>query len=204
MVIRADAASRPRRPSQLRVAAALARRPFGIRSTRAVARLAGVSPTTAARALHALSRDGIACRRVDEVAEGHVHQLAVWTIDWRSPAWHAIATEVGRVRVEARARVQADDAGQRTASPGRAALRVPQRLAHLFWNADLRRVDISQHGSYVASRLLRADDCQALWWLARHLHPEAIRAAASGRGLDSRRATLALMLAGTSAAAGGA
>lgn len=177
----------------MRVAAVLSRRPFGVRSTRAVARLAGVSPTTAGRALHALSRDRIVCRRVDEVAEGNVTQLAVWTIDWRSPAWHAIAGQVGRVRTETL-----------SPSPSLAALRVPQRLAHLFWNADLDCVDAHKHGSYVASRILRADDCQALGWLARHLHPDAIRAAASSRGLDPRRAVLAKLLAATSPGLSGA
>ena len=73
---------------------------------------------------------------------------------------------------------------------------MPGRLAHLFWNADLAAVDPRTHGSYVASRILRADDCQALGWLARTLHPEAIRAAAAGRGLDPRRAALAHLLAG--------
>ena len=74
---------------------------------------------------------------------------------------------------------------------------MPERLAHLFWNADLAGVDTRAHGPYVASRILRADDCQALGWLARALHPDAIRAAAAGRGLDPRRAALALLLAGT-------
>jgi hypothetical protein len=210
MVIRVDAEPRRRRPSQMRVAAVLSRRPFGVRSTRAVARLAGVSPTTAARALHALARDGIACRRIDEVAEGNVRQLAVWTIEWRSPSWHDIASQVGRVRTESAGQKQhrvepgVAAAVGRAATPALAALRVPQRLAHLFWNADLSSVDAREHGSYVASRILRADDCQALGWLARHLHPEAIRAAAAGRGLDPRRATLAQVLAATSPTLGGA
>jgi hypothetical protein len=73
---------------------------------------------------------------------------------------------------------------------------VPSRLSHLFWNADLRRVDPDVHGHYVASRILRADDCQALGWLARRLAPDAIRRAAAGRGLDARRVALAHLLAG--------
>jgi hypothetical protein len=192
-----------RRRSDLAVAGALARRPFGVHSARAVARAAGVSPTTAARALHSLHRDGVVIRRVDDVAAGHVRRVSVWTIDWCSSAWRAIAPDVRRLRA----------AEQATADPGATAAgttaaaavdgagrrpqrRVPGRLAHLFWNADLAGVDPRTHGSYVASRILRADDCQALGWLARTLHPDAIRAAAAGRGLDPRRVALAHLLAG--------
>ena len=192
-----------RRRSDLAVAGALCRRPFGVRSARAVARAAGVSPTTAARALRGLHRDGIVIRRVDDVAAGHVGRVSVWTIDWRSPAWQAIAPEVGRRRAAERS-AATGDGPFRAVAPAAAAgdaarrpqRRVPGRLAHLFWNADLAGVDPRTHGSYVASRILRADDCQALGWLARTLHPDAIRAAAAGRGLDPRRVALAHLLAG--------
>jgi hypothetical protein len=173
------------RPSQLRVAAALSRRPFGVRSARSVARLAGVSPSTGRRALHALCRAGIVERRVDEVAAGDVRCVEVWTIDWCSPAWHEVAGDVGRVSLPTLEPV--------CARPSR---RVPTRLSHLFWNADLGRVDLAAHGHYLASRILRGDDCQALGWLAAQLHPDAIRSASRGRGLDPRRARLGQLLAG--------
>lgn len=185
MVIGAHPVGAPLRDADLRVAAALSRRPFGLRSARAVARLAGVPPTTAARGLHRLARRGIVRRRVDAVSAGAAGHITVWTIDWRSAAWHEVATEVGRTTLP-------------PPGPTPSAPRVPTRLAHLFWNADLRGVDPGAHGHYVASRILRADDCQALGWLARHLAPDAIRRAAGGRGLEPRRVALAHLLAGTS------
>ena len=188
MVIGALAVGAPLRDADLRVAAALSRRPFGLRSARAVARMAGVPPTTAARCLHRLSRRGIVRRRVDAVSAGAAGHVG--GVDDRlacSAAWHEVATEVGRVALTP------------PAGPARSASRVPTRLAHLFWNADLRGVDPGAHGHYVASRILRADDCQALGWLARHLAPDAIRRAAAGRGLEPRRVALAHLLAGSSA-----
>jgi hypothetical protein len=128
---------------------------------------------------------GIVERRVDEVAAGAAGHVEVWTIVWCSPAWHAVAGEVGKETLP-----PVEPAG---AAAGR---RVPSRLSHLFWNADLGRVDTDEHGPYLASRILRADDCQALGWLAAHLHPDAIRSATRGRGLDPRRARLGLLLAG--------
>ena len=187
MVIGALAVGAPLGDADLRVAAALSRRPFGLRSARAVARMAGVPPTTAARCLHRLSRRGIVRHRVDAVSAGAAGHVTVWTIDWCSGPWHEVATAVGRVALSP------------PAGPARSASRVPTRLAHLFWNADLRGVDPGAHGHYVASRILRADDCQALGWLARHLAPDAIRRAAAGRGLESRRVALAHLLAGSSA-----
>jgi hypothetical protein len=187
MVIGARVVGAPLRDADLRVAAALSRRPFGLRSARAVGRLAGVPPTSAARSLHRLARRGIVRRRLDPVSAGKAGDVAVWTIDWCSASWHEVATEVGLVRRGTPAR------------PAEPAPRVPARLAHLFWNADLRGVDPAAHGHYVASRILRADDCQALGWLARHLDPDAIRRAAAGRGLEPRRRALAHLLAGSPA-----
>lgn len=173
------------RKTDLAVAAALSRRPFGLRSGRAVAKAAGVCHSAASRALRRLEAAGIVRQRQDQVAEGAACTVTVWTIDWCSPAWHAIAAEVGRSARPVP-----------TAAPLRP--RLPSRLAHLFWNVELGVVDLDQHGTYVASRILRSHDCQALGWLARHLHPEHLLAAARGRGLDPRRAQLARLLAGPS------
>lgn len=187
-----DAAATPWRPSDLSVAAALSRRPFGLRSARAVARLAGLSPTTAGRALRRLQRAGIVHQRADQVAEGNVREVRVWTIDWRSPTWHAIAGEVGKLSVA----TVAEESTAGATSTRRVARRIPARLAHLFWNADLATVDPTAHGAYVATRILRSDDCQALGWLARSLAPEHIRLATTGRGLERRRVVLGHLLAG--------
>jgi hypothetical protein len=164
------------------VAAVLARRPFGVRSVGEIARLAGVSSAAATRGLRRLAGGGIVVRRTDMVAAGHARHVGVWSIDWRSPGWHAVAARVGRVTLP-------------EPSPRRRAARLPQRLGHLFWNADVGQLKPSEHGHLVASRILRSDDCQALGWLARSLQPGHILAATNGRGLDRRRATLGRLLA---------
>jgi hypothetical protein len=171
-----------RNPVDLKVAAVLARRPFGVRSVEEIGRLAGVSPSAATRALQRLEREAIVVRRTDMVAAGNARRIGVWTIDWRSAGWHAVAARVGRVSLP-------------TPSRRRRSARLPQRLAHLFWNADVDQLDPKVHGHLVASRILRSDDCQALGWLARALQPGHILAATNGRGLDRRRATLGRLLA---------
>ncbi len=172
------------RPTDVAVAAALSRRPFGLRSARAVGVAAGHSPSVASRSLRRLEAAGIVRRRHDNVAEGAARTVVVWSIDWCSPAWHAVAAHVGRAASTSPAPAPAVDR------------RLPARLAHLFWNVELGAVDLERHGAYVASRILRSDDCQALGWLARHLGPEHVRIASRGRGLDPRRARLARLLAG--------
>ncbi len=171
-----------RYPVDLKVAAVLARRPFGVRSVGEIARLAGVSPSATTRALRRLVRGSVVVRRSDLVAAGRPRRVGVWCIDWRSPGWHGVAARVGQVSLPA-------------ASPRRRAARLPQRLAHLFWNAEVDQLDPKVHGHLVASRILRSDDCQALGWLARSLQPTHILAATNGRGLDRRRATLGRLLA---------
>lgn len=180
----------PLSPRDLAVAATLSRRPFGMRSARAVANASGVGYSATRRSLGRLELAGIVRRREDGVAEGAARTVTVWTIDWRSPSWHAVASEVGRAAAQPEPELAA------------APARLPARLAHLFWNVELGRVDLDRHGAYVASRILRSNDCQALGWLARHLHPEHLRTAARGRGLDPRRAQLANLLAATTALAG--
>jgi hypothetical protein len=177
-------------PADVAVAATLSRRPFGMRSARAVAKASGIGYSATRRSLGRLHAAGIVQRREDRVAEGAARSVTVWTIDWRSARWHAVAAEVGR----ATARPEAEP----LAAP---PARLPARLAHLFWNVELGHVDLDRHGAYVASRILRSNDCQALGWLARHLDPQHLRTAARGRGLDPRRAQLANLLAGASSLA---
>jgi hypothetical protein len=182
-----EAPALPLPPRDLAVAATLSRRPFGLRSARAVAKASGVGYSATRCCLARLEAAGIVRRREDRVAEGAARSVTVWTIDWRSAEWHAIAAQVGRA------------AAQPEAEPATTPARLPARLAHLFWNAELGCVDLDRHGAYVASRILRSNDCQALGWVARHLRPEHLRSAARGRGLDPRRAQLANLLAGASA-----
>lgn len=169
--------------ADLRVLAALARRPFGLRSGRAVARQAGLSPTTASRALLHLAERGIVTHDTEQVAEGSVRDSGIWKIRWRSKSWVDLAATVGTVELPA--------------SPGapRHTSQVPSRLAHVFWNEDVRALDIDRHGVLIADRILRSDDPEALAWMASVLPAEAIRRATASRALDRRRARLGSVLA---------
>ena len=171
------------RASDLRVLAALARRPFGLRSARAVARQAGLSPTAASRTLRRLAERGLVAHTIEPVAEGTVRDAGAWRIRWRSPGWPDLAVEVAGVELPAPPR--------RVRRSGRVAA----RLAHVFWNEDLRALDIDRHGVLIAGRILRSEDPEALAWMASVVPAEAIRSAAAGRGLDRRRARLGEVLA---------
>lgn len=163
------------------VLAALSRRPLGLGSARAVARAAGTSPTTASRALDTLRRRGYVTRRSLVVAEGRATRAAVWTVRWGSPRWLGVAADIGRCVLPETEHRRRD--------------RVPRRLAHLFWNVDIRELDPVRDGRYIADRILRDGDAQGLAWLAANIAPKQIAAAARGRGMDPRRAALGRALA---------
>jgi len=162
--------------------AALSRRPLGLCSARAVARAGGISPTTAARVLRELAARGYVEQRTERIVEGRVRDAQIWAVRWGSPEWLAVAGDVGRCvlpRPEGSA----------------ASRRVPRRLGHLFWNVDLGRLDVERDGRFIADRILRQDDPQALAWMAVTLRTKDIEAATHGRGMSRRRATLGRILA---------
>jgi hypothetical protein len=72
---------------------------------------------------------------------------------------------------------------------------VPGRLAHLFWNADLSKVQLPRDARYVAGRILTSNDIQALAWMARSLPHKAIVEASRARGIDKQVQALARNLA---------
>lgn len=167
---------------QVFVLAALSRRPLGLCSARAVARAAGVSPTTASRALRALADAGYVERRTQRVAEGGARDVDVWVVRWGSEQWRRVASDLGRCVLPA----PRPDPRQR---------RLPRRLGHLFWNVDLGQLDVVRDGRLIAGRVLRSDDAQALAWLAATIDPADIEAASRERGLDPKRASLGRLLA---------
>jgi hypothetical protein len=121
-------------------------------------------------------------QRMERVVEGRVRDVPIWAVRWESPEWFAVASDVGRCilpppRRSARSR------------------RVPGRLGHLFWNVDLARLDVERDGRFIADRILRQDDPQALAWMATPLRAGDIEAAARGRGLSRRRANFGRVLA---------
>ncbi len=171
--------------SQVQVLAALARAPLGLRSGRAVARAAGLSPTAAMRALDDLLDLELCEVRRETVAEGRARVADIVYADLTHPRWPELAPKLAGVRPRE--------------VPRPAARRVPARLAHVFWNAPVREIDLTEHGPYVARRVLLDGDTQALAWAAGALSAADWREAARGRGLDPRRRALAENLAASAA-----
>jgi DNA-binding transcriptional ArsR family regulator len=169
------------RRTQVQVLAALVRAPMGLRSARAVGRLAGLSPSAAGSALRVLEGVGLVTRQVETVAEGGAREVAVFRVNYAHPRWSELAPRLAQVRPRSMFR-PADH-------------RVPPRLAHVFWNAPVRDIDVREHGPYVARRVLLNGDTQALAWAARTLQATDWLAAAHTRGLEPRLRALATNLA---------
>jgi MarR family len=170
------------------VLAALGRRPFGLGSARAVARAAGVSPTTAGRSLRRLVERGYVTRDTVRVAEGEARDAAVWLVRWDGRPWLRAAETVGQVVLPQEPAAPSE----RTRHP-RGGL--PPRLAHLFWNEDLQALDLDRHASLVADRILRSEDPEAHAWMLQKLPRRAILKATATRNLEPRRAHLGRLLA---------
>ncbi len=172
------------RREEVLLMAALVRRPFGLRSARAVARAAGVSPTTATRGLGRLQRMGLVRRGGRRVVLGKATDVDVWNVNLADRRWRRLGPAVASVVFpESLAR---EDEDGRT---------VPVWLGHLFWNADVRQLDVERDGAYIAARVLASDDAQAHAWASVTLSPAAFLKAASIRGLEPRRVALARNLA---------
>jgi hypothetical protein len=171
------------------VLAALGRRPFGLGSARAVARAAGVSPTTAGRALRRLVEQGYVTRDRVRVAEGEARDAAVWIVRWAGPPWLRVAETVGQAVLPSEEPAAPSDRTRHTRGG------LPPRLAHLFWNEDPQALDLDRHASLVADRILRSEDPEAHAWMLRRLPPRAILKATGTRNLEPRRAHLGRLLA---------
>jgi hypothetical protein len=167
------------------VAAALAKRPFGLSSTRAVARAAGISPTTASRMLLELERRGIVERTNEKVIEGGVRDTKTWHVVRTSPSWQAIEDAVRSTVIPTSGAVEGDSKHD-----------VPPYLRHLFWNVNANSLDTRRDGTFIAHRLLLARDAQGLAWLASgKVSKRQLRRAAEARDLDDRQRDFALSLA---------
>lgn len=171
--------------SETLVLAALARRPYGLRSARAVARAAGVSPTTAAHALDALRQRGLVRHQRTLVAEGRAKEVENWSVVWRSPEWRRIAPAIHRTQLS-----------EPVPKAHRPPRRLPRRLWHLFWDVNPARTDLRRYGDDVVRRVLEARDPRALAWLARTMPTEALQAVVEKPGrVTSEVRRLAGMLA---------
>jgi hypothetical protein len=161
------------RPTEVRVLAALSRSPLGLSSTRSVAAKAGVSPTTASKALEQLGRQGFAEQREVVTASGRAERQKRWFIS----AAHLPAELMHAVR-GTRLPERPDPRGS-----------LPRELYHLFWNADISRLDPAKDGSYLADRLLSSPDLRAWRWAITNLSRSDIERALRRRGAsESTRA----------------
>ena len=168
---------------ELFVLAALNLHPLGMRSIRAVARSASVSPTTASHAVAHLLSKGLVTARTERVIEGAAIDATVLRVARDSTAWIEIAPAVRTVVLPSR---------HQQRIPPKA---IPQRLWHHFWNAEPAKVHLPADSDYVASRLLRSDDPQALSWAASNLDAISIGKVAQLRGLDDKRRSMIRHLA---------
>jgi DNA-binding Lrp family transcriptional regulator len=157
--------------SQTQVLAALARRPNGLRSVRAVAREAGISPTAAAHALDALQQRGLVRHRRILVAEGVAREVDNWSVQWLAPEWQRIAPLIHKVELP-------EPAPRLAKRPQR----LPRRVWHLFWDVNPARVDLDRHADYVINRVLEAGDSRAVAWLIQAYPPDALRSVAAKPG----------------------
>lgn len=168
---------------ELFVLAALNLHPLGMRSIRAVARAASVSPTTASRAITNLTAEGLLTAGTERLVEGEAVDATVLRIARRSPEWIQIAPAVRTVVLP------------RRRAPRTPPKAVPQHLWHHFWNADPGKIRLPADADYVAARLLRSDDPQALSWAASNLDVASIARVEQLRGLDDERRSMIRHLA---------
>lgn len=160
-----------RRP-EVKVLAALSRRPTGFRSLRAVSRAARLSPTTAGSAIQSLTSRGLVTAATETVAEGSARDLTVYRLVL-SPEWSKIAPVVSQTVPPL-----FDEASTPPATV------VPQRLWHHFWNVVPSQLRLPADDQFVARRLLLSEDPVAWAWAAQHMSAAAIASARNSRGVD--------------------
>lgn len=160
------------RPAEVKVLAALSRRPTGLRSLRAVSRAAHLSPTTAGSAIQSLTNRGLVTASTETVAEGSARDLTVYRLVL-SPQWSRIAAVVSQT---------VPPHVEETPTPPPTV--VPQRLWHHFWNIEPSRLRLPADDHFVARRLLLSDDPVAWAWAAQHLSAAAIASVRTSRGVD--------------------
>lgn len=169
---------------EVKVLAALARRPIGFRSIRAVGRAARISPTTAGRVIESLKSRGFVDVSVETVAEGSASDLTIYRLK-PSPQWSRIASVVSQTVPRL--------AGRETQPTSK----VPRYLWHHFWNVEPSRLRLPDDGEFIARRLLLSQDPIAWAWATRNLSAEAITSVRSVRGVDKRtRSMIDNLLAG--------
>ncbi len=165
-------------PAEVEVLAVLARAPLGLTSARTVAERAGISPTTASRAIKSLRSQGLVTIQRRALAAGRARTIDLVRLDYGSPRWQQIAGTIAKARPRPHRRTHSTHS-------------VPPRLRHLFWNTAPSQLDTELAGGYIARRLLSVGDPEGLAWGAANLSAADWRHAARTRGITPRRRALA-------------
>jgi hypothetical protein len=168
--------------SQALVLAVLASRPQGVVSARAVARLSGLSPTTASTALKALAAQNLTTTTREVVLDRWAAVRTVTRANTSHPDWPRLAEAL---------------AGFALPKPAPAS-RVPASLRYAFWNADeetFRNLSPVRDGTYIAYRALTSGDPDLLAFAADQVPRTAWEAVAGRRGLTAEQVETALACA---------
>lgn len=159
--------------------AALARSPFGLPSARSVARAAGLSPTSTARAVASLTDQGLVIGEDTTLVSGRARTVHLLRANRRHPRYRTLTAAFAKVEPPEAQREE----------------HVPAALKHLFWNTSPSQLEVAHGGEYIARRLLRTLDPAGLAWGARNLDAAHWRVAARARGLEPSVRALAENLA---------
>lgn len=166
--------------------AAVSRAGLGLESARAVARGAGISPTTAGASLRRLEKRRLIRRCRRRIVQGLPRMIELWQADLASSAWTPqLRHAVSRVDLPV-----PRSPHEVAALPSASARCVPHRFAHFFWNADLASLSPDKDGDFIASRLMTADDPDAWVWAISNLPRDSLAKAANLRGVTPRRRAL--------------
>lgn len=137
--------------------------PFGFRSIRAAAAAAGVSATTASRALARLVAAGLVSATTQKVLDsGRVTDRVVYEANRDGEAWRRSFVEIMATRPPEPA----------TPPPPKM---VPRRFWHFFWNVTPSTLSVSENADFIASRMLLSRDPKAVAWAALNLPVSSIR-----------------------------
>ena len=170
---------------EVKALAALSRAPLGLVSARALATRAGISPTTASRALRSLREKDLVRREKRTIAAGRAREVEIWQANVLRSDWPGLAAALSTLEPAEHG------------VPARRDRCVPARLRHLFWDSSSSSsLEVGASGPFIALRLLRLRDPEGLAWGIANLHPLDWRHAAKARGLSPSIRTLAKNLAG--------
>lgn len=169
------------------VLAELSRRPFGLVSSRAVARACSISPASASKATRALVEKNLAVEIKTTVALGKAREVTIVKANVTHPGWTRLLDELHGVRPPI----------ENTPPSGR----VPGYLRHAFWNVDdttFQHLNLSSDGAFIAARALTTGDPNLLSFAASHLKPAVWATVTNLRGLTPETSQTARNLAGAS------